>query len=135
MFFTDEKIFLIDFFPNKKTNQIRLFDNMKKKLRQGKEEGENLLLKRVPKKSRGFIVAEGVSKYGVGKLIFRIGTVDSFAYKQAIKSYQKDLDLLSPKNNRLFFQQDNVPSHTSKEVKEILKISKAFLFCHLIIPK
>jgi len=54
-FFTDEKIFLIDFFPNNQTNHIRLSDNMKKKLRQGKEEDENLLSKRVPKKIRGCI--------------------------------------------------------------------------------
>ena len=81
------------------------------------------------------MVTGAVSKHMVGKLIFCIGIVDSFAYKQAIKNYQKDLDLLSSENNSLFFQQDNVHSHTSKEVKEILKISKAFLFCHLIIPK
>jgi len=49
IFFIDEKIFLIDFFLNKQTNQIRLSDNKKKKLRQGKEEAENLLSKRVPK--------------------------------------------------------------------------------------
>ena len=49
------------------------------------------------------MVAGGVSKHGVGKLIFCIGTVDSFAYKQAIKSYQKDLDLLSLKIIAYFF--------------------------------
>ena len=54
--------------------------------------------------------------------------MDSFAYKQAIKSYQKDLVLLSPKNNRLFFQQDNAPSNTSKEVKEILRNIKSLSF-------
>ena len=128
IFFTDEKIFLIDFFPNKQTNQIRLSDDMKKKLRQGKEKAENLLSKKVPKKSRGFMVAGGVSKQGVGKLIFCIGTVDSFAYKQAIKSYQKDIDFLSPENKRLFFQQDNAPSHTAKDVKEILKNMKSLSF-------
>ena len=31
IFFTDEKIFLLDFLPNKQTNQIRLSDSMKKK--------------------------------------------------------------------------------------------------------
>ena len=51
------------------------------------------------------MVAGGVSKQGVGKLIFCIGTVDSFVYKQAIKNYQKDIYFLSPENKLLFFQQ------------------------------
>ena len=35
IFFTDEKIFLLDFLPNKQTNQVRLSNLMKKKLRKG----------------------------------------------------------------------------------------------------
>lgn len=37
------------------------------------------------------MVSGGVSKYGVGKLIFTIGTVDSYAYKNAIYFYLKDI--------------------------------------------
>lgn len=82
----------------------------------------------MPKKSKGFMVAGGVSKYGVGKLIFCIGSVDSFAYKQAIDYYKKDIAFLSPQNEELFFQQDNAPAHSSKEIKELLTTFKTLKF-------
>ena len=74
------------------------------------------------------MVAGGVSKYGVGKLIFCIGTVESIAYNQAIKYYQNDIESLSPNNQLLYFQQDNAPSHTSKATKEILSHIKSLKF-------
>lgn len=126
IFFTDEKLFLINFMPNKQTNQIRLTNIMKQKLRKGSEEAEKLLSVEIPKKSKGFMVAGGVSKYGVGKLIFCIGTVDSYAYKQAINYYTKDIKNLS--DDALLFQQDNAPSHTSKEIKSVLKKVKCLDF-------
>ena len=128
IFFTDEKIFLLDFIPNKQTNQVRLSSSMKKKLRKGDEEAEKLLSVKIPKKSKGFMVAGGVSKNGVGKLIFCIGNVDSYAYKQAIHHYLRDIKALSQNGSDLFFQQDNAPSHTSKEVKELLDDIKTLKF-------
>ena len=74
------------------------------------------------------MVAGGVSKFGVGKLIFCIGNVDSYAYKQAIEFYKKDIQHLSKNNNQLFFQQDNAPPHTSQEIKKILQNIKSLKF-------
>ena len=101
---------------------------MKRKLNQNDEEAEKLVTIQLPKKSKGFMVGGGISKYGLGKLIFCIGTVDSFAYKQALEYYKKDIEALSPENSQLFFQQDNATSHTSKEAKESLKDIKTLKF-------
>lgn len=116
----------MDFIPNKQTNQIRLSKEMKNKIKKGKEEAEKILTNEVPKKSKGFIVAGEISKYGLGKFIFCIGTVDSYAYKQAIQFYLEDIKRCS--NGALYFQQDNAPSHTSNETKEVLKKIKKLKF-------
>ena len=101
---------------------------MKRKLNQNDEEAEKLVTIQLPKKSKGFMVGGGISKYGLGKLIFCIGTVDSFAYKQALEYYKKDIEALSPENSQLFFQQDNATPHTFKEAKESLKDIKTLKF-------
>jgi len=95
---------------------------MKRKLRKGNQEAAKLVSIKLTKKSKGFMVAGGVSKFGVGKLIFYIGNVDSYAYKQAIEFYKKDIQHLSKNNNQLFFQQDNAPPHTSQEIKKFCRI-------------
>ena len=125
IFFTDEKIFLLDFIPNKQTNQIRLSKEMKYKIRKGDQNAEKILTIEIPKKSKGFMVAGGISHYGLGKLIFCIGTVDSFSYKQALNFYLDDIKRL---NDSLYFQQDNAPSHSSKESKEALQSIKRLKF-------
>ena len=40
------------------------------------------------------------SKFGVGKLIFCIGIVDTYAYKQALEFYKNDIDKLSPNESK-----------------------------------
>ena len=90
------------------------------------------------------MVGGGISKYGLGILIFSIGTVDSFAYKQALEYYKEDIKSLSPQNKLLYFQQDNAPPHTSKEAKQSLKeirppnspeIKNSEKYCAKIIEK
>ena len=101
---------------------------MKRKLNQNDEEAEKLVTIQLPKKSKGFMVGGGISKNGLGKLIFCIGTVDSFAYKQALEFYKQDIEALSDGNSLLYFQQDNATPHTSKEAREALKEIKSLKF-------
>ena len=72
------------------------------------------------------MVGGGISKNGLGKLIFCIGTVDFFAYKQALEFYKQNIEALSEGNSLLYFQQDNATQHTSKEAREALKENKNF---------
>ena len=101
---------------------------MKRKLNQNDEEAEKLVTIQLPKKSKGFKVGGGISKNGLGKLIFCIGTVDSFAYKQALEFYKQDIEALSDGNSLLYFQQDKATPHTSKEAREALKEIKSLKF-------
>lgn len=101
---------------------------MKRKLKQRNEEAEKIITVQIPKKCKGFMVGGGISKYGLGKLIFCIWTVDSFAYKKALEYYKEDIKSLSPQNKLLYFQQKNAPPHTSKGAKQSLKEIKKLKF-------
>ena len=72
-------------------------------MNQNDEKSEKLVTIQLPKKSKGIMVGGGISKHGLGKLIFCIGTVDSFAYKQALEFYKQDIEALSEGNNLLYF--------------------------------
>ena len=45
IFFTDEKIFLLDFMPNKQTNQVRFINRTKKGIKGGKLDDKILSIK------------------------------------------------------------------------------------------
>ena len=80
------------------------------------------------------MVAGGVSSYGVGKLNFCVGTMNSFAYKQTLLNYEKDIDYYKGLGIELIFQQDNTPCHTSKGSRECLKsINNKLKFSLLIV--
>lgn len=81
----------------------------------------------MPKFSIGFMVAGGMSANGVGKLIFCIGTLDSYAYSQCLVHYKNDIDYLSSEE-RLYFQQDNASSHSSLESSKNLQYLKRLEF-------
>ena len=55
------------------------------------------------------MVAAGISSKGVGKLIFCVGTVNSFAYKQGLDYYKEDIENYG---SHLYFQQDGAKCHT-----------------------
>ena len=120
IFFTDEKRFIMNFVPNKQTNQIRLTKKTQSKLKQGDQEVEKLLTIPVEKNPKGVMVAGGVSYYGVGKLNFIVGAMDSCAYEQTLQYYQQDIEYYKTLGVDLIFQQDNCPSHSSSEIKQIL---------------
>ena len=120
IFFTDEKRFIMNFVPNKQTNQIRLTKKTKLQLKQNNQEVEKLLTIPVEKNPKGVMVAGGVSYYGVGKLNFIVGVMDSCAYEQTLHYYQEDMDYYKSLGVDLIFQQDNCPSHVSAEIKQTL---------------
>jgi len=120
IFFTDEKRFIMNFVPNKQTNQIRLSKKTQRLLKQNDQEVEKLLTIPVEKNPRGVMVAGGVSYYGVGKLTFIIGAMDSCAYNQTLYHYQKDIEYYKSMGVDLIFQQDNSPSHVSAEIRQTL---------------
>lgn len=67
------------------------------------------------------MVAGGISYYGVGKLNFVIGTMDTCAYLQTLKNYKDDIEKIEKENKiDLIFQQDGATCHTStKSMKYI----------------
>ena len=125
IFFTDEKRFVMNFVPNKQTNQIRLTKEFQKKLKEDNPEVKKLLTVEVEKHPKGVMVAGGVSYYGVGKLNFIIGAMDSVAYTQTLEFYKEDIERFKEMGINLIFQQDNSPCHCSANITKILnKIKK-----------
>ena len=128
IFFTDEKRFLLNKQINPQTNQVRLSKESLKNYKLGKDDTiDKKINQPLPHKSQGFMIAGGLSSHGVGKLIFCIGTMNSFAYEGALNYYKADTERL---NENLFFQQDNAPCHTSgksmKKIDNIFNNSLAF---------
>ena len=113
IFFTDEKRFVVEKHLNPQTNQIRLTARGLKELKEGDGEIYEKLAKPLPKFATGVMIAGGLSSRGVGKLIFCVGTMNSFSYAQALKMYNEDIQRLG---GNLIFQQDNASAHTSKAI-------------------
>ena len=68
------------------------------------------------------MVAGGVSSFGVGKLNFCIGTMNSFAYKQTLINYENDMEYFLRLGLNYFFSRRTIGScHTSKDSREHLK--------------
>ena len=63
------------------------------------------------------MVAGGLSRNGVGKLIFVTGTMTSFSYLQTLEFYKSDIQKLDP---NLYLQQDNAPCHIGKKCIQFL---------------
>ena len=58
------------------------------------------------------MVAAGLSRKGVGRLIFVTGTMTSFSYLQTLEFYKKDIEKLG---QNLYLQQDNATCHVGKK--------------------
>ena len=66
------------------------------------------------------IIAGGVNYYGLSKLILD-GTMNEFAYGQALLFYKDDIEKIEKKENiKLIFEQDGASCHTSKANKFLL---------------
>ncbi len=112
IFFTDESRFLLDTPLNSQTNQIRFNKEDEKKLKSGDTKIYEKVNKPMPKYTSGFMVAGGMSTHGLGKLIFCVGTMNTFAYQRTLDYFKEDVNRL---NSDLYFQQDGASCHTSKK--------------------
>ena len=102
---------------NSQTNQIRLNSKGFKEYKSGEGKLFEKICKPVPKFPQGVMVAGGLSRKGVGKLIFVTGTMTSFSYLQTLEIYKSDIQKLDP---NLYLQQDNAPCHVGKKCKEFI---------------
>ena len=98
---------------NKQTNQIRLNKAGFKEYNSAKGDLFEKINKPIQKYPKGIIVATGLSRNGVGKLIFVTGTMTSFSYLQTLEFYKNDIQKLG---QNLFLQQDNATCHVGKNV-------------------
>jgi len=124
--FTFEKTFSLNKFINAGTNRIRLTKGFKRRQLNGDPEIQKLVSSDMPKKSKNFMVAGGISYYGPGKLIFISGMVDTNAYSKILKYFKEDIDFINQKHQvNLLLQQDNARPHTaSKQLIEELFYKK-----------
>jgi hypothetical protein len=124
IFFTDEKKFYLKKPINKGTNYIRLTKEYERRLEKGDPEVENMISSDMPKYSKSFMIAGGITTDGIGKLIFCAGNIDSKAYTKILDYYKEDMNFIKGENPDLIFQQDNAPCHVSGLSKE--KIEENF---------
>lgn len=110
IFFTDEKRFYLHKPMNSQTNKIRLSKSNSKKLKDGDYHVCKMVSQENPKYDKGIMVAAGMCKSGVTKLIFCVGTMNSSAYRMALEHYRKEMDRLGEYR----FQQDGAACHTSQ---------------------
>ena len=110
IFFTDESTFNLSSHFNR-NYKIRLSPQTQKKINRGDELAMKKVTREFHKKENGVIVSGGISKDGLGKLIFHSGNINTFAYKQVLKFYKEDIDNLGIK----IFQQDGARAHSSKD--------------------
>ena len=93
IFFTDESTFNLSSYFNR-NYKIRLSRQTQKKINRGDESAMKNITREFHKKENGVIVSGGISKDGLGKLIFHSGNINTFAYKQVLQFYREDIDNL-----------------------------------------
>ena len=70
------------------------------------------------------MVSGGISYYGLTNIIFVEGTMNDFAYGQALIFFKEDIEKINRKNNtHLILEQDGAPSHTSRSNINLLNES------------
>ena len=117
IFFTDEKRFILNPPLNPQTNQVRLNSKGLKEYKSGEGKLYEKICRPVEKFPKGIMVAAGLSRNGVGNLIFVTGTMTSYSYLQTLEFFKSDIQKLNP---NLYFQQDNAPCHVGKKCTEFI---------------
>ena len=124
IFFTDEKKFYLQKPMNRGTNYVRLTKEFQKLKDKGDPKVLKLLSDDQPKYSKSFMVAGGLSAYGLGKLVFCAGNQDQKAYIKTLDYFKEDIRFFHQKYDaKLLLQQDNAPCHvgglSEKKIKNI----------------
>ena len=71
---------------------------------------------------KSIMLAGGISYYGLSDLMVVEGTLNEFAYAQAILLYKKNIEELKKINKNIIFEQDGATCHTSKANKKLLDL-------------
>ena len=71
---------------------------------------------------KSIMLAGGISYYGLSDLMVVEGTMNEFAYAQAILLYKKNIEELKKINKNIIFEQDGATCHTSKANKKLLDL-------------
>ena len=110
--FTDECIIDLSAYTN---GSIRLDPLAKERLKNGEREMYELVNRPIRKFEKSLMIAEGISYYGLSRLIFLEGTMNDFAYGQACIFYKEDIVAIRDKYGvKLIFEQDGAATHKTK---------------------
>lgn len=110
--FTDET--KIDLSPFTR-DSIRLTKESTSKLKEGDVGIYELISRQERKFEPSIIIAGGISSYGLSHLLLLDGTLNEFAYGQALLYFKEDIEQLEKKyNENIIFEQDGARAHTSK---------------------
>ena len=114
MFFSDESKIELGSFTR---DSIRL--DPQKKI---DSDRYNLINRQQKKFEKSLMIVGGINFYGLSKLMFLEGSMNEFAYGQALLFYKDDIDKISKKHKmKILFEQDGATSHTSKSNLFILE--------------
>ena len=116
--FTDET--KIDLSPFTR-DSIRLTKESTSKLKKGDVGIYELISRQERKFEPLIIIAGGISSYGLSHLLLLDGTLNEFAYGQALLYFKEDIDKLEKQyNENIIFEKDGARAHTSKTNLNIL---------------
>ena len=91
-FFLQMRAFLIFHHILIEIIKLDFLNKLKEKINRGNECALRKIIREFHKKENGVIVSGGISKDGLGKLIFHSGNVNSLTYKQALQFYRENID-------------------------------------------
>ena len=110
--FTDECIIDLSSYTN---DSIRLDPKAQEQLKNGDREVYKLINRENRKYEKSLMIAGGICYYGLSHLIFLEGTMNDFAYGQALMFYKEDIDNIKDKYGiKLYFEQDGAATHKTK---------------------
>ena len=104
------------------TNEsIHLEPEMQQKLKNGEKEPYELINLPMKQLEDSIMISGEISFYGLSKLIFLDGTMNSFAYGQTLLFFKQDIEDISKKcRTKLIIEQNGSPAHKSKSSIHLL---------------